>query len=226
MTIHVLVEGPSERAFIDRWAPRLLPDQNVRVHPHQGKGSLPRTLNARPDPKTRGLLDQLPAKLRGLAAALDSEVDGVLVLLDADDDDVATLATSIEAVVKVCAPQLRVHVSVAVEEMEAFYLGDLRALERGYPMADMTAARAYEPDSICGTWELFGQVVGDGGGNKVSWAETMGPLVTTQPAQSRSPSFRDMIQKLRKLVPAPPAPRKTRPYHHAAKGRERRGGRG
>jgi Domain of unknown function (DUF4276) len=221
MTIHVLVEGPSERAFIDRWATRLLPDQKFSVHPHQGKGSLPKAVDTAPNPKRRGLLDQLPAKLRGLAAALDQNLDGVLVLLDADDDDVEELAGDIRAVAEHCAPQLRVSVSVAVEEMEAFYLGDLRALQRAYPTADMQTARAYVPDSICGTWELFGQVVGDGGGNKVAWAEAMGPHVTTQPAQSRSLSFREMIQQIRALVRAPAAPQKRRPYRHSAKDRKR-----
>jgi hypothetical protein len=225
MTIHVLVEGPSERAFFDRWGLRLVPDLNVRVHPHQGKGSLPRFVDAPPDSKARGLLDQLPAKLRGLAAALDPSVDGVLVLIDADEDDVDVLAGGIKAVAAHCAPQLRVSVSVAVEEMEAFYLGDLRALQRAFPAADMDAARAYTPDSICGTWELFGQIVGDGGGNKVAWAEAMGPYVTTRPAQSRSPSFRGMVQQILALVPAPRVPRKTRPYRQPAKARKRVNGR-
>lgn len=217
MTIHVLVEGPSERAFFDRWVPRLLPGQDFRVHPHQGKGSLPKAVDALPGSKARGLLDQLPAKLRGFEASLDLTVDGVLVLIDADEDDVEVLASDIMDVAGRCAPRLRVNVSVAVEEMEAFYLGDQRALRRAYPQADMNAARAYIPDSICGTWELFGQIVGDGGGNKVAWAEAMGPRVTTQQAQSRSPSFRGMVQLISALVPAPLAPRKRRSYRHPAK---------
>lgn len=215
MTIHILVEGQSERAFLDRWLPRRLPDQHVRVHPHQGKGSLPRVWNEPPDAKARGLLDQLPAKLRGLAQ--DPKVDGILVLLDADDDDVSELAGSICAVAMQCAPRLNVKVSVAVEEMEAFYLGDLRALERAYPEADLAAARAYQPDSICGTWELFGEIVGDGGGNKVAWAEAMGPHVTIAPSQSRSPSFRLMVREMLALVPAPPPPQKRKSYRHAPK---------
>ncbi len=221
MTVHILVEGPSERAFFDRWFPRLLPDQHVRVHPHQGKGSLPRVWNAPPDSKARGLLDQLPAKLRGLAQSLNPDVDGVLVLLDADNDEVGTLAQNIVAVAERCAPHLRVRVSVAVEETEAFYLGDLRALGRAYPEADLEAARSYVPDSICGTWELFGAIVGDGGGNKVTWAEAMGPYVTTTPAQSRSPSFRNMVREIEGLIPPPRVPLKTRPYRHLPKSAKR-----
>jgi hypothetical protein len=222
MSVHVLVEGSSERAFFDHWIPRLLPDQHFTVHPHQGKGTLPKVWNDPPDVKKRGLLDQLPATLRGLAGA--PRVDGVLVLLDADDDDAHALKANIVAVAEQCAPHVRVRVSVAVEETEAFYLGDLRALARAYPDADLKAARAYVPDSICGTWELFGEIIGDDGGNKVAWAEAMGPRVTTLAGQSRSPSFRRMIQEMAALVPASPAPRKKRPYRHVSKTAKRDGG--
>jgi hypothetical protein len=223
MTIHILVEGASERAFFDRWLPRVLPSQNVRVHPHQGKGSLPKVWSVPPDPKARGLLDQLPAKLRGLAQALDPEADGVLVLLDADSDEPETLRENIVAVAEECAPHLRVRVSVATEETEAFYLGDLRALERAYPDADLEKARTYDPDSICGTWELFGEIIGDGGGTKVAWVEAMGPYVTARAGQSRSPSFRSMVQEVEALVPEPKAAPRSRPFRHKSKTEKRAG---
>ena len=88
----------------------------------------------------------------------------------------------------------------AIEELEAFYLADLRALAAAFPEHDQGLARSYEPDSICGTWELFGRVIGDGGGNKVEWAKAMAPRVTTNPAKSRSPSFRELCSGLKELV--------------------------
>lgn len=201
MTIHILVEGPSERAFLERWAPRLLKEEHVRVHPHQGKGSLPVDMDSAPDAKHRGLLDQLPAKLRGFAASLDPQRDGVLILVDADDEDPAIMLANIQAVVSHCASRVKAKVAIAVEEMEAFYLGDLRALRSAYPNADMAKAMVYVPDSVCGTWELFDEIINDGGGNKVMWAEIMGPKVTTVPARSRSPSFRLLIGELLALAP-------------------------
>lgn len=202
MTIHILVEGPSERAFLDRWAPRLLRDEHIRVHPHQGKGKLPTNLDSVPDSKHRGLLDQLPAKLRGFANSLNPVSDGVLILVDADDEVPANCLSAIQAVVTHCASQINSRVSIAIEETEAFYLGDLRALRAAYPDADMQLAEAYVPDSICGTWELFDDIIKDGGGNKVAWAEMMGPKVTIVPAQSRSPSFKALISNLRALTAA------------------------
>ena len=222
MTIHVLVEGPSERAFLEPWSRRLLKGYPVKVHPHQGKGALPANLGAPPDPKRRGLLDQLPAKLRGFANAMTSANDGVVIMVDADDDDVATLERSIVEAARTVAPQLGVIVQVAVEETEAFYLGDLKALARAFQDADLELANAYEPDSICGTWELFGRIIGDGGGNKVAWAETMGPLVTTVSGRSRSPSFRSLLRGLLGLLPARPAAKKKRAWRHAARPSKRK----
>ena len=108
MTIHVLVEGPSESAFFTRWAPRLLPGVSLKVHPHQGKGALPARLDERPNPRSRGLLHQLPAKLRAFASGATAKQDSILILVDADDTDVARLKTDIERTVQECAPHLKV----------------------------------------------------------------------------------------------------------------------
>ena len=214
MTIHVLVEGPSERAFLEPWCARLLKGHPVRVHPHRGKGSLPKAPGEPPDPERQGLLDQLPAKLRGFADSLDPKSDSVVVLVDADDEVPADLMRRLAKTAADYGPSLNVVVRLAVEEMEAFYFGDLRALEKAFPDADMKAAREYKPDSICETWELFGRIVHDGGGNKVAWADAMSKYVTTQARASRSPSFRDLLTSLAALVPASPSRNKVRPYRH------------
>ncbi|MBZ0118003.1 MAG: DUF4276 family protein [Sandaracinaceae bacterium] len=223
MTIHVLVEGPSERAFFEPWIARLLNGGDVRIHPHQGKGRLPDT-DEGPDPKRRGLLDQLPAKLRAFRSSLGAQ-DGVLVVVDADEDDQDALLAEIRGLAQTVSG-LRASVSLAVEEVEAFYLGDLAAIARVFPDADMQMARGYEPDSICGTWELFGRIVGDGGGNKVWWAQEMGPAVTTNPARSRSPSFKKLVAALRELaVPPPTKPKRVGRYRHPPRVRRKESGR-
>lgn len=89
-----------------------------------------------------------------------------------------------------------------------------------WPRADMEKARAYVPDSICGTAELFAEIVGDGGLNKTDWATRVSSLLTTKPAESRSPSFRRMCTELRTLVRAPASnPKRKRRYFHRAKSR-------
>ena len=216
MIIYALVEGPSEDTLLTAWIPRLLKDHTVQVYPHQGKGKLPSNLSKKPDPRLRGLLDQLPAKLAAFEKS-SSRNEAVLIVVDADDDDPEELATAISDVAQKVAPNVQVVVNIAVEETEAFYLGDLRALKSAYPDADMKTARKYVPDSICGTWELFGKIIGDDGGNKVDWAEAMGPRLTTSSAQSRSPSFKALCTTLRSLSPKPAPKKKRRRFRHTAR---------
>ena len=40
MKLHILVEGPSEEAFLKEWLPRFLPRHPFIVITHQGKGRL------------------------------------------------------------------------------------------------------------------------------------------------------------------------------------------
>jgi hypothetical protein len=212
MKVHVLVEGTSEKEFIDRWAPRAFKDHQFITHPHQGKGTLPRDPSAAPNPKHRGLLDLLPATLRAYAASPEMANDGVLVLVDADSEDCAALKQSLATIVRTISP-LHAVVRIAVEEMEAFYLGDLKALKAAYPKANMVTAQGYEPDSIVGTAELFGQIIGDDGLRKVLWAEEMGTRVTITPSRSRSPSFRALHAGINRLVTKKPAPSQQRKKH-------------
>ena len=218
MTIYVLVEGPSELAFLNKWMPRLSLSHNFSVFPHQGKGSIPKQISAPPEPHKRGLLDQLPAKLRAFSSTLNPHTDGIAILVDADSDNVKTLTSAITTTVAGCCPNLKVSVCVAVEEMEAFYLSDLGALQTAYPDYDAAKARTYVPDSVCGTWELFGEVIGDDGGNKVAWGAKMGQYVTTTPAKSRSPSFKKALAAVKALDALPTTqPVVKKKFRHAAK---------
>jgi len=156
--------------------------------------------------------------MRAFAASLDPDVDGVLVLVDADDDDPELLRSELTALAK-HAGLSRAACCVAIEETEAFYLGDLKALKRAFPEADMKLARAYEPDSVIGTWEYFGQVINDGGENKVAWADAISPYLTTDPKVSRSPSFKEFVRQLVLLQHVPKGAPKVRKYRHPTKPR-------
>lgn len=210
MIVHALVEGPSEKALLELWARRLLKDHELRAYPHEGKGRFdPDHAN----PRKRGLLDQLPSKLRAFGKSLDSHSERVLVLVDADNDSVSEMKLKLDRLIQRMAPAPLVIFRFAIEELEAFYLADQKALRAAFPNYNQKLARQYVPDSICGTWELFGDVIGDNGGNKVQWAQAMANVLTTRPEQSRSPSFRELCTGLRELVAsrAKSAPRKKKP---------------
>src|SRR5262249_48257390 len=151
--------------------PRAFPGHQFLVKPHQGKGTLPNA-RARPDPRKRGLLDLLPATLRAYAESC-SDDEAVLVLVDADDDDCEHLLRRMRALAAEVCPKLRVVFRIAIEETEAFYLGDLRAIKAAFPDANVERARRMTPDSRPpkGTAEVFAEIVGDDTLRKIEWAE-------------------------------------------------------
>jgi hypothetical protein len=200
MKVHVLVEGPSERALLDAWLPRFLPNHRAQVHPHQGKGRLSTDPGKPLDPRRRGLLDQLPAKLRAYGKSLDPRTDGVVVLVDADDDDCVDLKRRLVALLGQIDPRPNVLFRIAVEETEAFYLGDMAAVHRAFPGTRASRLKDYKPDACVGTWEVFRDAIGETGEDKVDWAERIGPHLTTDPEKSTSPSFRQLCYGLRWLV--------------------------
>lgn len=208
MRLYILVEGPSEKRLLDPWLARLLPAHRCVVIQHQGKGALPSDTTAPPDPKHQGLLHQLPAKLRAFAKSLRPDADAVLVLVDADNDDCRDLKRRLVEVASACAPNLSVIVRIAVEETEAFYLGDQAALKKAFPKAKLRRLSEYQPDSIVGTWELLRDVIGAKREDKVRWAEAMAPHLTTRPDSTSSPSLRALIAGLHRAVGE--APRRRR----------------
>ena len=203
MRIYVLVEGRSEEALLTPWLKRFQPNHIHLVIPHQGKGHIPPDPTAQPDPKRRGLLDQLPAKLRAYGKSLNKQTDRVLVLVDADTDPCQALKQRMEALLNQCAPKPEVAFRVAVEETEAFYLGDPRAIRRVFGPLRQGPYQNYVQDSICGTWEVFQVVIAARHEDKVAWAEAIAPHLSTATRgrlANRSPSFRQLCQALRLLA--------------------------
>ncbi len=100
---------------------------------------------------------------------------------------------------------------LAVEEIEAWYLGDLVAILAAYPKAKKSDLKRYVQDSICGTWELLADAVVLGGAAackpgrvsrpgelKHEWANTIGPHLDF--ARNKSPSFQKFRTGLERLV--------------------------
>ena len=181
MRIHFLVEGLSEQAFLERWIPRFLPPQHsFKIIPHRGKGKIPGDPSKKPDPKRQGLLDQLPAKLRAYGKELRPETDRILVLVDLDHNACPDLKTRMLDLLNYCSPPPTVLFRIAIEETEAFYLGDKLAIRNAFPKCKLSKRDSYIQDSICGTWELFREVIGETGEDKVAWAKQIGPHLTTR----------------------------------------------
>jgi hypothetical protein len=97
---------------------------------------------------------------------------------------------------------------VAVEELEAWYLGDPEAIRSAYPLAKKEVLSHYQPDSICDTWELLADALYRGGRTalskkgwqavgieKYNWAASITPHMVIE--KNRSPSFKHLCRTVK-----------------------------
>lgn len=201
MFIEVLVEGASDVAVVREVLTRhlgRLEDADFRIIPHRGKGTLPSDPLARPDPRRRGLLDQLPAKLRGYAHLSDDYT--VVVLVDADDDDCVALKQALVGLYEsLNARPPRVLFRIAVEETESWFLAQPRAVAAAYPRADVRPFAQIAPDSVVGAWERLARALGRTpesctGADKHEWAGRIAPHLDFE--EPVSPSLNALVTGL------------------------------
>lgn len=212
MHIEVLVEDSSGAKLIETLLPSLigpLGDPHTwRVHAYKGIGRLPMGLSAKADPAKRALLDQLPRLLAGYGKT--HGIDAVVVVLDSDRRNCKAFLTELKALLARCQPAPNALFRLAVEEIEAWLLGDRPALLAAYPRAKKDVLNRYVQDNVCDTWELLADAVYPGGALAIKsagwplpgkikheWAENIGPHMNTE--DNLSPSFckfRDGLQRL------------------------------
>jgi Domain of unknown function (DUF4276) len=200
--LHFLVEGTSEVKFLEGLLPRLVPNHTFAIYPHQGKGKLPNDTQSPPDPKHRGVLDLLPATLRAWGKSFSPETDRVVLIVDQDTDDCRWLLDELSKMLATIEPAPFCLFRIAIEEVEAWYLGEWAALKRAFPKAKKALWLKYEQDTVCQTWESLQQIIQDPVDRKTSWAEKMGiELEVIEGRNSnRSPSFQKFCTGVRRLA--------------------------
>lgn len=188
--LEVLVEEYSAKVALDNLLPKILPsDVEFELHSFQGKSDL---------------LKKLPQRLKGYRSWLPDDWR-IVVLCDRDNDDCQDLKKSLEdyAILSgfttkssTASQQFTVLNRIAIEELEAWFLGDATAICQAYPKiakSFVTQQRYRYPDAIKGgTWEalealLKGKGYHQGGLNKVEAARTISEYM--QPRNNQSPSF-------------------------------------
>ena len=213
MHIEVLVEDSSGEKLLAQLLPLILGAQGAphtwRLKAYKGIGRIPPGLTAKADPAKRILLDQLPRLLQGYGRT--PGIDAVVVVLDTDRRDCKEFLKELRAVAQRCKPAPRTLFRLAIEEMEAWYLGDRAGLMQAYPRAKREVLDRYVQDSVCNTWELMADAVRVGGAAAIKkagwplpgqikheWAEKMGPFMRID--QNVSPSFGKFRDGLLRLV--------------------------
>ncbi len=212
MHIEVLVEDSSGAKLVETLLPRVIGPEGDphtwRIHDYKGMGRIPAGLT-KADPAKRALLDQLPRVLSGYGKT--PGIDAVVVVVDNDDRDCKAFLAELHDLLQRCNPAPFTLFRLAIEEMEAWLLGDRQALLAAYPKAKKDVLDRYRQDSICGTWEWLADAIHPGGHAAIrkagwplpgqvkhEWAERIGPHMNVE--DNASPSFSKFRDGLRRLV--------------------------
>jgi hypothetical protein len=216
MHFEILVEDLSGNIALTHFLENILgpngDPHTRRVISYKGIGRLPQNLQCDADPKKRMLLSRLPPLLRGYGKTFSSYGDTypavVIVVCDLDRRDHNSFTAELELVLASCDPRPVAAFRIAIEEGEAWLLGDRTAVETAYPAAKKQVLNSYMQDSICGTWEVLADAVHVGGAAslkaqgypevgiaKCAWASAIAPHVDIN--ANRSPSFQCLRDTLR-----------------------------
>lgn len=159
------------------------------------------------------LLNDLVTYLKGFNKKLHNIDAAIFVVVDNDDRDPEQFRQELEQLAKQNLITVDHVFCIAIEEMEAWLLGDEYAIQKAYPQAKLSAMKNYIQDSICGTWELLADVVYKGGfvamkkdcssyreiGRiKSEWATQIGEYMEFN--ANKSPSFKYFIGELEKRL--------------------------
>ena len=200
MHIEFLLEEPSAEAALTAILPKILAD-NVSFHFHVFEG--------KPD-----LLKQLPLRLKGYRRWIPNNWR-IFVLIDEDRQDCEELKARLERAAREAGfltkshpnsqGEFRVVNRLAVEELEAWFFGDVEALRKAYPRVSKTfhnRPKYQDPDAITGgTWEALGHLLAryhrDFLPKKVV-AQNIAPHM--EPSRNRSRSFQVFVEGLEACV--------------------------
>ncbi|MDR2390331.1 MAG: DUF4276 family protein [Planctomycetota bacterium] len=216
MHFEILVEDRSGKKALDILVPMIIGNGHTfKIIAYKGIGHIPRNLAGDKDAGERLLLDRLPRLLAGYGKTFAMYPKGysaaVILVCDLDDKCLQTFRRKLLDILSACRRKPETRFCLAIEEGEAWFLGDIPAVKAAYPAAKDVILNKYKNDSICGTWEwLADAVYKDGstalsargwqavGAEKSRWAEKIGPHMNV--AKNASPSFVHFREKLRELA--------------------------
>jgi hypothetical protein len=156
--LEFLVEEASLKSALTQLWPKILPSTvSSKIHPFRGK----------PD-----LLAKLPDRLKGYQAWLPPDWK-IVILIDKDREDCLELKKQLEDMAisaglitkSSCqtAQSFQVLNRIVIEELEAWFFGDVQAIRQAYPKvsANLANQQPYrDPDAIKGgTWEALERVL-------------------------------------------------------------------
>lgn len=212
MHFEILVEDLSGATMLELLVPKVLdPVNTFRIHHYKGVGRIPKGLRSVADVQKRILLDQLPRLLGGFGNTFKSYGPSyqaaVIVVCDLDRKSRETFEEELRQLAEAAHPCPEHAFCLAIEEGEAWFLGDIPAVKAAYPRAKVPVLNSYVNDSICGTWEKLADALYPGGSaalqakgwmaagaEKSRWAREITPHMN--PESNQSPSFCHFVATL------------------------------
>lgn len=216
MHFEILVEDQSGKKALDILVPQIIGDEHTfRVRSYKGIGHIPKNLRGESDYSKRLLLNDLPKQLRAYGRTYAKNQGtypvAVIVVCDLDDRCLKTFREELFRVLNACHPKPETRFCIAIEEGEAWLLGDFEAIRTAFPKAKETVLQSYVNDDICGTWERLADAVYPGGApalskkgwhmigaEKSKWAKAIAPKMDI--SNNRSDSFCYFCRKLTELT--------------------------
>ncbi|MBD2663515.1 hypothetical protein B6N60_03410 [Richelia sinica FACHB-800] len=202
MHIEFLVEESSMNEALQNLLPKILGEKiTFDIHSYQGKFDL---------------LSKLPQRLRGYKSWLPSD-HKIVVLVDEDREDCKLLKEKLEKIAidagfstkksVSLGDQFQVLNRIAIEELEAWFFGDVQALINAYPGVSPNLenqAKYRDPDAITGgTWEALEKVLQRAGYHKGGLEKRKAAREISlymNPSNNRSKSFQIFYDGLLKLI--------------------------
>ena len=211
MHFEILTEDQSGQRALETLVPKIIGGEHThRIIGHKGIGRIPKKLTAH-NAKDKTLLGKLPAMLRAYGKTYKDYPAAVIVVCDLDDKCLIAFRQDLYGVLNACRPKPEARFCMAIEEGEAWLLGDIAAVKAAYPKAKTSVLNAYKNDSICGTWECLADAVYNGGAarlfsrgpqatgyEKSQWATQITPHMDIK--RNKSPSFAYFRDKLLELA--------------------------
>ncbi|MBB5349419.1 hypothetical protein JWG42_13660 [Desulfoprunum benzoelyticum] len=208
MHFEILVEDQSSKKALGILVPKIIGDDHTfKIIAYKGIGRIPKNMRTGVDASKRFLLDNLPRLLNGYGKTWQNFPAAVFVVCDLDDKCLKAFRQELFAILNRCNPRPETHFCIAIEEGEAWFLGDIPAVKSAYLKAKEPVLNAYVNDSICGTWERLADAIYNGGSaalsakgwqavgaEKSQWAEKISPHMDV--ANNSSPSFVYFRKKL------------------------------
>lgn len=215
MHFQILVEDISGEVFLNHIMEKLksqYSNMTYNIKHFKGIGGFKFSGNAN-KVKTDKLLNDLIIFLRGFDKSFQNYSASIIVVLDNDQRNPEEFKKQLENQAEIANISTDYVFCIAIEEIEAWLLGDKEAIQKAYPNVRLSLLNKYVQDSICGTWEVLADVIYNGGIKqfrkdcptyrevgkfKSEWADRVGLYIDLD--NNESQSFNSLVVALRQRL--------------------------